>query len=184
MLSKRNTTDYSPSNISRGWKAFQMHGHPYFHRTGQARCAPSKVHKDYLARLGKRMTRVQTNEGGGHLARDSSAATLRTARLTYRGSSSQYSRSRKGQLMPFVASESGNIVSRKFFVPWSLPLAGPRSLSLACCSGVSVLRVFRKAFPHLASSHAIQPSITVLDPCYEKRTSGFCGRVPRRSGVV
>ena len=135
MFSKRNTGDYSARDSGRGWK-FQMHGHPYFHRTGEADCAPSKVHKDYLARLGKRMKRVQANESGGNLTRDSGATAPRTASLTYLGSSSQYSRSRKGQLMPFVASESVNIFSIKFSVPWSARLAGPRSLSLAC-SGVS-----------------------------------------------
>jgi hypothetical protein len=131
MLSERNTADYSPSNISRGWKTFQMHGHPYFHRTGEAGCAPSKVHKDYLAQLGKRMKRIQANESGGNLARDSSAAAPRTASLTYRGSSSQYSRSRKGQLMPFVASESVNIFCLKFFVPWSAPLGRAEEFELS-----------------------------------------------------
>jgi hypothetical protein len=50
-----------------------MHSHPYFHRTGDAGRASLKVHKDYLARLGKRVKRVQANEGGVNLARDSSA---------------------------------------------------------------------------------------------------------------
>jgi len=85
MLSERNTVDNSPGDIRRGWETFQMHGHPYFHRTGEAGYAPSKVHKDYLARLGKRMKRVKTNESGANLARDSSA----TTRLCFDGDGAQ-----------------------------------------------------------------------------------------------
>jgi hypothetical protein len=38
--------------------------------------------------------------------------------------------------------------------------------------------VFRNTFPQLASSRAIQLSITVFDSCYEKRTSGSKGPSP------
>ncbi len=74
MLSERDAVDYSPSDLGRAWEAFQIHGHPYFHRPGEADCAPSKVHEDYLARLGKRIKRVETYESGGNFARDSSTS--------------------------------------------------------------------------------------------------------------
>ena len=73
MFSKRNAVNYSARDSGRGWKTFQMHSHPYFHRMRDAGGASLKVHKDYLARLGKRVKRVLANEGGVNLARDSSA---------------------------------------------------------------------------------------------------------------
>jgi hypothetical protein len=73
MLSKRKAVDYSGSDVGSVGKPFQMNGHPYLNRTGDAGCTSSKVYKDYLARLEKRKKRVQADEGYGNLARDSSA---------------------------------------------------------------------------------------------------------------
>jgi len=75
MSSKGNTVDHAPSDIG-GRKTFQTHTRSYLHRTGETGCAPTRVHKDYLARLGKRLKRVQTHDRSGDLARDSSAKTL------------------------------------------------------------------------------------------------------------
>jgi len=76
MLSKGNTVDHASSDIGRRRKTSQTHTRSYLHRSGETGCAPSKVHKDYLARLGKRVKRVQTHESSRNLARDSSAKTL------------------------------------------------------------------------------------------------------------
>src|SRR5208337_232801 len=47
---------------------------PNSYGTTAAHCAPPQVYEDYLTRLGKRMSRVQTGQRDGNLARDSSAS--------------------------------------------------------------------------------------------------------------
>jgi hypothetical protein len=127
MLSKGNTVDHAPSDIGRRRKTFQTRTRSYLQRTGETGCASSKVHKDYLARLGKRVKRVQTHESSRNLAGDSSAKTLN-------GGQAQSSSKGKGNRMLFVASESKEYLFQKVLRAFVAFVAEAEEFQLGLCS--------------------------------------------------
>lgn len=71
VLPHRNTVHYARGDVSAGGKTFQSNCGPHFQRTTAAPRASLRVHQDYQAWLGERMSRPRTGESNRNFAGNS-----------------------------------------------------------------------------------------------------------------